>query len=487
MAQSGSALGWGPSGRRFKSCLPDLSVETSKELGRAKRKDLARSALGDFAPLDDVRDPVEIVTNEDVGRVESLIPIKYGRMLTTPFAFYRGAAALMAHDLAQSPHTDISAQICGDAHLSNFGLFAAPDRRLVFDCNDFDETLPGPWEWDLKRLAASIVIAARSIGASEAEADAAVLDASAHYRQRIRELAEMTNLEVWHQRVEVEHLLKLLEEADQQDGHAAVSEAAEKAYTRDNLREFNKLTTVENGRRRIVADPPLITPPEMIAEELGIEFLPEQVTELIQRILGNYKSRLLADRRHLLDQYEVVDIARKVVGVGSVGTRVWIALLIGRDENDPLFLQVKEAGPSVYEAYLGASDAPAAGERVIRGQRLMQGASDPLLGWERVAGVDGIERDYYVRQLKDWKGSAKIEKFHPVQLKNYGSLCARVLARAHARSGDRIAIASYVGKSDTLDVAIARYAAAYADQNERDYARMREAVADGRIAVREGL
>jgi uncharacterized protein (DUF2252 family) len=464
-----------------------LTVEQRKELGRAARKRVQRSALGDYSPLDGERDPVAIITGEDVGRVESLIPIKYGRMLTSPFAFYRGAAALMAHDLDRGAHSGLTAQLCGDAHLSNFGLFAAPDRRLIFDCNDFDETLPGPWEWDLKRLAASIVVAARSIGATGDEAAAAARDASANYRARIRELAGMTNLEVWHQRMEVDHLLKLLEDADRQEGHDAVSKAAEKAYTRDNLREFNKLTTVEDGRRHIIADPPLIMPLDAIAEEMGVEFDAEAVRVFVGGVLDRYKDRLLSDRRRLLDAYELVDVARKVVGVGSVGTRVWIALLIGRDENDPLFLQVKEAGPSVYEKYLGPSDAAAAGERVIRGQRVMQGASDALLGWERFVGTDGVERDYYVRQLKDWKGAAKIEKLSALQLKNYGSLCARVLARAHARSGDRIALSAYVGKSDSLDLAIARFAIAYADQNDRDYARMRQAVADGRIVVREGI
>ncbi len=478
---------WGPSGRRFKSCLPDLTVEQRKELGREARKRIPRSSLGGFTPQDDARDPVAILKSDDTDRVASLIPIRYGRMLTTPFAFYRGAASLMAHDLAAGANTGLHAQLCGDAHLSNFGLFAAPDRRLVFDCNDFDETLPGPWEWDLKRLAASIVIAARSIGAKEREADQAVIEACAHYRDRLRELAQMTNLEVWHQRLEVDRVIEVLEKTDNQEGASAVQKAAEKAYTRDSLREFRKLTTVENGRRRIVADPPLITPIDQIASELGIEVSPGEIERVIKGVLANYKGRLLMDRRHLIDQYEVVDIARKVVGVGSVGTRVWIVLMIGRDENDPLFLQVKEAGPSVYEAYLGKSDAQTPGQRVIHGQRLMQGASDPLLGWESFKGVDGVVRDYYVRQLKDWKGSAKIEKFTPDQLKNYGALCARVLARAHARSGDRVAIAAYAGKGDALDVAIARFAAAYADQNDRDYARMREAVESGRIEVREGI
>lgn len=464
-----------------------LNLEERVEIGKAARKMVGRRELGHFEPRDDARDPVKLLAEQDVTRVQSLLPIKYGRMLTTPFAFYRGAAALMAHDLAQGENTGLTAQICGDAHLSNFGLFAAPDRRLVFDCNDFDETLPGPWEWDLKRLAVSTVIAARSIGATEAEADQAVLDASAAYRDRVRELAEMTNIEVWHQRIEVEKVIELLEAADQPDGAKAVRKAAEKAYTRDSLREFTRLTHEVDGRLRIISDPPLIVPIEEVAAELGLMASADQVATFVGEILERYKSRLLIDRKHLLDQYEMVHIARKVVGVGSVGTRVWIVLLIGRDTRDPLFLQVKEAGPSVYERYLGAGDFESHGLRVIAGQRLMQGASDPLLGWEAVDAIDGVRRDFYVRQLKDWKGSAKIEKFTPKQLANYGVLCARVLARAHARSGDRVAIASYVGKGDSLDVALARFASAYADQNDRDYARMREAVADGRIVVREGI
>jgi uncharacterized protein (DUF2252 family) len=464
-----------------------LTVEQRHAAGREARSARPRGSLGEFEPLDDVRDPVEILAQDDVGRVPELVPIRYGRMLTTPFAFYRGAASLMAHDLAQKPHTGLFAQLCGDAHLSNFGLFAAPDRRLVFDCNDFDETLPGPWEWDLKRLAASLVIAVRSVGGSEKHADAAAMAASAAYRDRVRELAEMTNLHVWHQRVEVEMVIELLKTENRAEGAAELSRLAEKAYTRDSMREFNKLTGVVDGRRRILGDPPVITPLEDLASARGGDLTREDVHRFLGGLLGSYKSKLLADRRRLLDGYHLVDVARKIVGVGSVGTRCWILLLIGRDENDPLFLQVKEAGPSVYERHLGPSEFEFAGRRVIAGQRLMQGASDPLLGWETFEGLDGVTRDYYVRQLKDWKGSAKLERLSPAQLSNYGTLCARVLARAHARSGDRIAIAAYAGKGDSLDVAIARHAAAYADQNDRDYARMREAIEHGRIEVREGV
>lgn len=462
-----------------------MTVEERRELGRSARRRVARSALGVFQPTDDLRDPVSILRADDEGRVQAHLPIRYGRMLANPFAFYRGAASLMADDLSRGAHAGLFAQICGDAHVSNFGLFAAPDRRLVFDCNDFDQTLPGPWEWDLKRLATSIVIAARSIGAKEKQADAAVLAVSAAYRDRVRELAAMSNLHVWHQRVEVEKLIDLLEKSKNREALAQVTKMADKAYSRDSLRDFQRLTEVVDGRRRIVADPPLIVPIEDVAREHNHE--EAEIAQFVEGVLANYKVRLLTDRRRLLDQYELVHVARKIVGVGSVGTRCWIVLLIGRDENDPLFLQVKEAGRSVYERYLGASEYETPGLRVIAGQRLMQGATDPLLGWESIDSLDGERRHFYVRQLKDWKGSAKIEKFTPEQLAGYGALCARVLARAHARSGDRIAIAAYVGKSDSLDVAIARFASAYADQNDRDYARMREAVEDGRIKVQEGI
>ncbi|MGH2958321.1 MAG: DUF2252 domain-containing protein [Solirubrobacterales bacterium] len=464
-----------------------LTVDQRRDVGRAARKRIPRSTLAEFEPLDDKRDPVALLQMDDEGRLEDLVPIRYGRMLTTPFAFYRGAASLMANDLARRDHTDIYAQLCGDAHLSNFGLFAAPDRRLVFDLNDFDETLQGPWEWDLKRLAASTVIAGRSIGATEAESHAAVVALSDSYRDRVRQLADMTNLEVWHQRLEIDRLVALLEANKRKDSAKSVTKMAEKAYTKDSIREFTKLTEVVDGKLRIAAAPPIIVPIEDVATSFDIEFSQEFIEGFVRSVIDTYKERLLADRRHLLDQYEIVHMARKIVGVGSVGTRVWIVLLIGRDTSDPLFLQVKESGPSVYERYLGKSEFEFAGQRVIAGQRMMQGATDPLLGWDNFKSPDGIERQFYVRQLKDWKGSAKIEKFSPAQLLEYASLCARVLARAHARSGDRVAIASYIGKGDALGHAIADFAAAYADQNDRDYARMKEAVADGRIVVREGV
>jgi uncharacterized protein (DUF2252 family) len=464
-----------------------LTVAEREAAGRATRKRLPRRELANFEPLDDQRDPVTLLQQDDDGRLEDLVPIRYGRMLTSPFAFYRGAASLMANDLARSEHTDLFAQLCGDAHLSNFGLFAAPDRRLVFDLNDFDETLPGPWEWDLKRLAASTVIAGRSIGATVEESHAAVVSLCDSYRDRVRELAEMSNLEVWHQRLEVDKLVELLKANARKDSAKTVSKMATKAYTRDSIREFDKLTEVVDGKLRIAAAPPIIVPIEEVAQSFQIEISQEFIENFIRTVIESYKKRLLADRKHLLDQYELVHMARKIVGVGSVGTRVWIVLMIGRDTGDPLFLQVKESGPSVYERYLGKSEYEFSGQRVIAGQRLMQGASDPLLGWDNFKSPDGIDREFYVRQLKDWKGSANLDKFSPSQLREYATLCARVLARAHARSGDRIAIASYIGKGDALGHAIGGFAAAYADQNDRDYARMKEAVASGRITVLEGV
>lgn len=467
---------------------PRLSVEESVELGKAARAALSRSSHAEFEPADDLRDPVAIVSADDATRVPELVPIRYGRMLTTPFAFYRGAAALMAHDLAQRPHSNMFSQLCGDAHLSNFGLFAAPDRRLVFDVNDFDETLPGPWEWDVKRLAASLAIATDSIGGNADDARTVVQSAVQAYRLRMRELADMGNLQLWYTRLEVDKVRELLTAEHDIDTLKRLNKSAEKAQTRDSLREFNKLTEVVDGKRRIISDPPLITPIEEVAAQFNLgESDHEALHAWMEQMLREYSGRLETDRRHLLSQYELVHMARKVVGVGSVGTRVWILLMMGRDETDPLFLQVKEAGPSVLEQYLGPSEFDYPGQRVIAGQRLMQAATDVLIGWQNATGIDGVQRYFYVRQLKDWKGSAKIEKMTPKLLANYGSLCARVLARGHARSGNRFAISAYLGKGDKFDVAIAEYASKYAAQNERDYARLMQAVDDGRIEVRSGL
>lgn len=467
---------------------PIVAIEESAQRGKHARETVPRTSHAAFEPLDDKRDPVALVTADDSTRVPELVPIRYGRMLTSSFAFYRGAAALMAHDLATQANTGIHSQLCGDAHLSNFGLFAAPDRRMVFDVNDFDETLPGPWEWDLKRLAASLAIAANSLGGTPEDARAVTQSAAQAYRVRMRELADMGHLELWYTRMEIDQARTLLISENDKATLKRLNKTAEKAQTRDSLREFNKLTEVVDGRRRIIADPPLITPIEQVAADLHHgEADSDLIHARMEGMLQEYASRLETDRRHLLSQYKLVHMARKVVGVGSVGTRVWILLMIGRDESDPLFLQVKEAGPSVLETYLGPSEFEFPGQRVIAGQRLMQAATDVLIGWQNATGLDDVQRHFYVRQLKDWKGSAKIETMSPALLAKYGGLCARVLARGHARSGDRFAIASYLGKSDKFDVAISEFATRYAEQNERDYKRLMQAVDDGLIEVRSGL
>lgn len=459
------------------------SVDERKEAGRAARAAVPRSGLAEYSPSAERVDPVAQLRAEDITRVQDLVPIRYGRMLTSSFAFYRGCAVLMANDLAATPHTPLHAQLCGDAHLSNFGVFAAPDRRLVFDLNDFDETLPGPWEWDVKRLAASLAIAANSLGFTAKDRTRIVQETAKEYRLRMRELSEFGNLKLWYTRMEVEQAEALVNKRKDADLLKRLNKASEKAHTRDSMREFKKLTHMVDGEPRIISDPPLLVP----VEELAAHIERDQLFDGLSRLLDEYRETLVSDRRHLLEQYRMVHIARKVVGVGSVGTRVWIVLLLGRDDNDPLFLQVKESGPSVLEPILGPSEFEFSGQRVIAGQRLMQAAPDMLLGWQNASGIDGVEREFYVRQLKDWKGSAKVETMSPRDLELYGELCGRVLARAHARSGDRVAIASYLGKSDIFDRAIAEFAAKYAKQNEADFALLQAAEADGTLNVRHGL
>ena len=416
-------------------------------------------------------------------RVPELVPIRYGRMLVSPFTFYRGAAAIMVGDLAPMPRSGLRAQLCGDAHLSNFGGFASPERSLVFDLNDFDETLPGPFEWDVKRLAASFEIAGRDRGFSDVERKRAVLSVLRAYRKAMRNFATMANLELWYSRLDAEAIaVQLRAEVDKKQAKEAEQFMA-KARSRDSLKAFAKLTRIVNGTPRIVSDPPLIVPVRELAEDVGGRELEEE----IRALLRVYRRSLQYDRRFLLEDYRYADIARKVVGVGSVGTRAWIMLLLGKDESDPLFLQVKEAQTSVLEPSLGRSEFRNHGRRVVEGQRMMQAASDIFLGWVHAPkGIDGVARDFYVRQLWDWKTSIDLEAITPRGLELYGQACGWTLARAHARSGDRIAIASYLGKSDVFDRAVADFAIAYADLNDRDYAALREAVDSGRIKAEEG-
>ncbi|MCM3882171.1 DUF2252 domain-containing protein [Frankia sp. R82] len=408
-----------------------------------------------------------------------LVPLRYQRMLESPFRFYRGAAAIMAADLAGTPTSGIDVQLCGDAHLLNFRLLASPERRLVFDINDFDETLPGPWEWDVKRLAASLVIAGRANGFTPSERRRIVTAAVGAYRTWMHRFAAMTNLDVWYTHVDVDELTTRF--ADVLGGRTSkrLSRATTRARSRDRLRAFARLTEVADGQRRFASDPPLLVP----VHELLAGAEQELLTGWLGSIVDRYASTLSADRRSLLAQYRLVDVARKVVGVGSVGTRCWVVLLLGRDDGDPLLLQLKEAGTSVLADHLPGSTYDNQGERVVAGQRLMQATTDILLGWQRVDGLDGQRRDFYVRQLQDWKGVAVAEDMVPHGMTLFGRLCAGTLARAHARSGDRIAIAAYLGTGEAFDHAIARFAEAYADQNEADHAALVQAVRTGRVST----
>jgi uncharacterized protein (DUF2252 family) len=474
-----------PAGMRYVhgEVVPHLTVEERVARGRAARREVPRSSHAGFSPGGHRLDPVALLEQQAVTRVPELVPIRYGRMLVSPFTFFRGAALIMAADLAGTPRSGITAQVCGDAHLMNFGVFASPERRLEFGINDFDETCPGPWEWDVKRLAASFAIAGRDRGFSTKERTRVLLTLLGEYRSGMHEFAAMTNLAVWYSHIDVEAAIHEL----QTGVSAAVRKRAEanvaKARTRDSLHAFDKLTRVVGGQRRIISDPPLVQPIEELFE--GMER--DQILDFVRAVVRSYRRTLPSDRRHLLEDFRLADVARKVVGVGSVGTRAWIVLMFGRDDTDPLFLQAKEAEASVLEEYVGRTRHGNHGERVVQGQHLMQAASDIFLGWDRTIGVDGTVRDFYVRQLRDWKGSVVVETMTPSTMSRYAGLCATTLARAHARSGDRIAIASYLGNSDSFDVAIAEFAEAYADQNERDYEALVEAERSGRITVQRGL
>jgi uncharacterized protein (DUF2252 family) len=491
MMSTATATGNGPAGdvagaRRTRGQTSRVAHFTRAERaarGKAARAAVPRSSHAGWEPAPGRRDPVDVLEEQARTRVPELVPIRYGRMLVSPFTFYRGAAALMAGDLAASPRSGLRAQLCGDAHLSNFGAFAAPDRRLVFSVNDFDESLPGPFEWDVKRLVASFAVAGRDRGFDAKQRHAVNLAAGRSYREAMREFAGMRALDLWYARIDVEDLAK------QWAGQATAKQRKRfernmaKARAKDSVRAFDRLTHLVDGHPRIVSDPPLIVPIEELVS-------PEQRAELedaLRKLIRSYRRTLAGDRRHLLERFRYMHTARKVVGVGSVGTRAWIVLMLGNDDGDPLFLQCKEAERSVLEPYLGDSEFANHGQRVVEGQRLMQSASDIMLGWLRTPGIDGVERDFYIRQLWDGKGSAIIEAMDPTAMATYAQVCSWTLARAHARSGDAVAIASYLGSGDGFDRAMASFAETYADQNEADYAALRKAVDAGRIAVEMGL
>ncbi|MEU4357094.1 DUF2252 domain-containing protein [Streptomyces virginiae] len=461
--------------------VPEATPEERAAIGKEARNRCPRSGHAVYQPSPARPDPLAILEAQSATRVPELVPIRYARMTESPFRFYRGAAAIMASDLAGSPDSGIAVQLCGDAHLLNFRLLASPERRLMFDINDFDETLPGPWEWDVKRLSASLVIAARANGFDEAERARIVNSAVRSYREAMIRFAGMGNLDVWYAKIDAEGLEALVTEQLDKRGRKKLAAAMAKARSRDSLQVFDKLTEVVDGSPRIAADPPLLVP-------LGDLLPDDERDELVDRmssLVGRYGRTLESNRRALLEDYRLVDVARKVVGVGSVGTRCWILLLLGRDGRDPLFLQAKEADTSVLADHVGASLYRNQGERVVSGQRLMQAASDIFLGWERVDGIDGRKRDFYVRQLRDWKGVAMPETMSPGPLETFGNACGMTLARAHARSGDRVAVAAYLGRGDVFDRALAEFAEAYADQNERDHQALVDAVRAGRLPVRE--
>ncbi|MGW6391778.1 DUF2252 domain-containing protein [Streptomyces sp. NPDC055103] len=460
---------------------PHATPEERTALGKEARQRSPRSGHAAYTPFPERADPLSILEAQSATRVPELVPIRYSRMTESPFRFYRGAAAIMASDLAGTPRSGLTVQLCGDAHLLNFRLLASPERQLMFDINDFDETLPGPWEWDVKRLAASLVIAARANDFDDAERADIVSSAVRSYREAMARFAAMRTIDVWYANIDAARLEDLASDRLHKRGQRNLARAIAKARTRDSLQAFDKLTETVDGRPVIAADPPLLVPAGDLLPDVQRAALERQFRKLITR----YGRTLPSDRRTLLEDYRLADVARKVVGVGSVGTRCWIFLLLGRDDQDPLFLQAKEADTSVLAAHLGASAYRNQGERVVSGQRLMQATSDIFLGWERVDGIDGRRRDFYVRQLRDWKGIAMPETMHPKAMRAFGGLCGETLARAHARSGDRIAIAAYLGSGDAFDRALVTFAEAYADQNERDHRALVDAVRAGRLPAEE--
>ncbi len=446
-------------------------------LGRGVRAGVPRSVHGEWTPATDRPDPVSLLEEQAASRVPELVPLRYARMLVSPFTFFRGAAYLMASDLAAAPRTGLTVQLCGDAHLSNFGSYLAPDRRLVFGLNDFDESLPGPFEWDLKRLAASFAVAGRDRGFDDAERDWIVRAVGESYRTSMTELAGMGRLDIWYQRLDVDQLETVVADSLEPDEVKRFRKNVARAKSKNSRKAFGKLVRTVDGRPSLVGDPPLVVPVSDLVPDLELH----QIEEALRALLGSYRRSLRGDHRHLIEGFRFASAARKVVGVGSVGTRAWIVLMLGTEDGDPLLLQAKEAQTSVLEPFLGKSRFRNHGQRVVEGQRLMQSASDVLLGWIRTSGVDGVSRDFYVRQLWDGKGSADIDSMRPSVMGSYARLCGWTLARAHARSGDPVAIAGYLGRGDRFDRALARFAETYADQNERNHAALAAAVGSGRV------
>ncbi|GHB48281.1 hypothetical protein GCM10010377_43960 [Streptomyces viridiviolaceus] len=458
----------------FTACLP---AAERAAYGRRARSRASRSCHGWYETARQRPDPVEVIERQSARRVPELVPIRYGRMLESPFRFYRGAAAIMAADLGTLPDTGLQVQLCGDAHPLNFRLLASPERRLVFDINDFDETLPGPFEWDVKRLASGFVTAGRANGFSAAEQNGIVRACVRAYRERMRELAGMRTLDIWYAQDDADRIRELLASSTDREARRRTARATARARTRTHLRAFAKLTRVTAEGRRLAPDPPLLTPLDRLSAEPSGTGREKELRTLLE----GYARTLPPERRHLLRHYRLVDMARKVVGVGSVGTRCWILLLLGRDDDDPLLLQAKEAQESVLAAHTGGERYDNQGRRVVTGQHLMQTTSDIFLGWTHVTSLDGQGRDFYVRQLWDWKGIARPETMGPGLLTLFGRLCGASLARAHARSGDPLAIAAYLGGGDRFDRALTEFAQSYADQNERDHEALQAASRSGRI------
>ncbi|WP_405066501.1 DUF2252 domain-containing protein [Kribbella sp. NBC_01510] len=465
-----------------------LAPADHARLGLAARAALPPREQAELVLPADRPDPVALFEEQARSRVPELVPVRHGRMMVSPFAFFRGNALGMATDLGVAPVSGLGVQLCGDAHLSNFGVFGSPERRLLFDINDFDETIAGPWEWDVKRLAASLSIAGRDNGFGRKERRKCVLETVRRYRDASAEFATMRALDVWYAHADIDEIEETLRNKLTSSRSRRVDQTLLKARGSGSLKAFAKLTDITDDGVRIKADPPLVVPIADLLPDAGRA----ELETGIKGLLNLYRRSLPAERRALFDQFEFVDMARKVVGVGSVDTRCWIVLLRGRDDGDPLFLQVKEAAPSVLKAKVPTtlrqrSQPRNEGERVVVGQRLMQAASDIFLGWQRVEGIDEQTRDFYLRQLRDMKGSAAVERMDPRGMTMYGQLCGWTLARAHARSGDRIALSTYLNSDDAFPEAMVEYAEAYADQNERDYQAFLEAIKTGRLEAESGL